>query len=765
MFALLGGFVKNIPAWILISLFFLSTAFAQEEGEVISPENFFEVITEGVATTFTRTERSIRTAPQAVTVITREQIEQSGATNLSEVLRFVPGINSRLTPMGSQVGVRSYGPTPFSERMLFLIDGTPYNSPDKGGYPGHPAYEDFFPLEAIKRIEVIKGPGSSLYGYNAFFGVINIVTDNFIIGDAGTNNAIVKGGSRSTGSGVIRGGGVSGDWKYTYLGKYKGQLGPMIFLLDPAETPGLPNLNLPGGVTIDTGGTDVKSGDIYFKSQYRDLSLSYLYHRDDTGNFTWIKPRGFPAVTRLDGTIIPSFNDAIGCCDTVATEQTLQFFDATYNKKFSNDDRLQVKGFYNRRKGNTCGNCHNLGGNNANVPILEREDEINQRIYGNVQYDLILASHKLLLALIFSLIRPKRTSGFFLEPIRPLTRSRLYAQDEISMADNRVIVTLGVRLDHNEITDNAVSPSASIVALPAEKLVLRALYGRAHRQPTWNDLFAVTPYAPPNLSPNKFTVPGGIPTQLNYYQQQGNPLADTELIDTFEVGMEYDFTKTFSFKIDGFFSWAEDLIEAYDFQSCDPGNPQVQDPTNPLSVACVGRSLPGFLAVTRNLEGQNFDSKGFEIEFRANPSPVFQAIIGYAYQKDDFDLVAPPYTDPFGNTGRTFENAYSPESKITATIDVKPIDAILFNLSLSYWDSYNTRFFASGLICAACTNTDEIGKSYTYANFNAFWTIRPVTLGFTMKNLFDERIQNSHAFRVDSALTGREYFGMLRFDF
>lgn len=764
MFALLGGFVKNIPAWILTSLFFLSTAFAQEE--VISPENFFEVITEGVATTFTRTERSIRTAPQAVTVITREQIEQSGATTLSEVLRFVPGINSRLTPMGSQVGARSFGATPFSERMLFLIDGTPYNSPDKGGYPGHPAYEDFFPLEAIKRIEVIKGPGSSLYGYNAYFGVINIITDNFIIGDAGTNNAIIKGGSRNTGSGVVRGGGVSGDWKYTYLGKYKQQLGPMIFLLDPSETPGFPNLNLSSGAAIDTGGTDVKNGDIYFKSQYRDLSLSYLFHRDDTGSFTWIKPRTLPTITRLDGTTIPSFNEAIGCCDTVPTEQTLQFLDASYNKKFNNNHSLQVKAFYNRRKGNTCGNCHNLGRDNANVPLLEQEDETNQRIYTNVQYDMILASHKIIVGADFQFDKTEKNIGLLPGADPTINTQAAYVQDEISMADNRVIVTLGVRLDHNEITDNAVSPSASIVVLPAEKLVLRALYGRAHRQPTWNDLFAVTPYAPPNLSPNRITVPGGLPgPQLNYYNQQGNPLTDTELIDTFEVGMEYDFTKTFSFKIDGFFSSAEDLIEAYDFQSCDPGNPQVQDPTNPLSVACVGRALPGFLAVTRNLENQNFDSKGFEIEFRANPSPVFQAIIGYAYQKDDFNLVAPPYTDPFGNTGRTFENAYSPESKITATIDVKPIEPVLLNLSLSYWDSYNTRFFASGLNCGACTNIDEIGKSYTYANFNAFWTIRPVTLGFTVKNLFDEKVQNSHAFRVDSAFTGREYFGMLRFDF
>jgi outer membrane receptor protein involved in Fe transport len=759
--------VKKQIIWILALLFFAPMALAQEEEkeQEIRPENFFDVITEGTATTFTRTERAIRTAPQAVTVITREQIEQSGATSLSEVLRFVTGINSRLTPMGSQVGIRSFGSTPFSERVLFLIDGTPYNSPDKGGYPGHPAYEDFFPIEAIKRIEVIKGPGSSLYGYNAFFGVINIITDNFIINGNGTNNVIAKGGSRNTGSGVVRGGGTSGDWKYTYLAKYKQQLGPLIFLKDPSETANLPNLNLPGGVPISTDGTDVKNGDGYFKTQYKDFAVSYLYHRDETGSFAWIKPRGLPQITRPDGTTIPSFQDATVCCETVPTEQTLQFLDGSYNTKFQNNDRLQVKAFYNRRNGNTCGNCHNLGRGNINVPVLEREDETNQRIFLNAQYDLIVASHKIIFGGDFQFDKTDKNIGRLAVVDKNINTQAAFVQDEISMADNKVIVTLGVRLDHNEITDNAVSPNASVVVLPTSKLVFRALYGRSFRQPTWNDLFAITAYATPDLAPNRLTVPGGLPgPQLNFYEQRGNPLVDTEQMDSFEAGVEYDFSKAFSVKVDGFYNQAKNLIEAYDFQSCDPSNPEFQDPNNPLAAACFGRPQPGFLAVTRNLT-QHLDSNGFEVEFRIDPAPIFSAVLGYAYQHDDFSQIDPTFVDSFGNVSRTFEDAYSPVNKITAMIDVKPTNDLLFNLSLDYWDNYNTRFFPSEVTCAACTNTNEIGKSYTYANFNAFWTIQRFTLGLTVKNLFDEKVQTSHAFRVDGSLPGREWFGVFRVDF
>jgi outer membrane receptor protein involved in Fe transport len=762
-------------ALILVSLILTAPlAFAQEEQ--VGVEDIFSLYREGTLTTATKTDRLVRTAPQAVTVITREQIEQSGATSLSEVLRFVPGINARMTPMGSQMGIRSFGPTPFSERVLFLIDGTPYNSPDKGGYPGHPAYEDFFPLEAIKRIEVIKGPGSSLYGYNAFFGVINIITDNFIVGGKGTNNLIAKGGSRSSGTGVARGGTVndSGDWKFTYLGKYKTQVGPMIFLEDPSKTPGLPNLQLStptGIIPLNTDGTDVKNGDVYIKSQFKDLLLSYLFHRDETDSYSWIKPRllagGPPAVP------FPGFDTAVGCCNTVSTEQTLQFFDATFNKQFDDQNRFQAKAFYNRRNGNTCGNCHALGGagGTANILLLEREDETNQRFFVNAQYDWIISSHKIIFGADFQFDKTDKNIGKLDGPFGigiptddSINTQAAYVQDEIRLAPDKVILTLGIRLDHNEITDNAVSPSVSAVFLPTENMVLRFLYGRAHRQPTWNDLFARTSYIPANLFPTRQTVVGD-PVQLQYYEQNGNPNADTEQIDTIEAGLEYDFTKSVSVKFDAFWSRAKDLIEAYDFEDCNPANPN-----RPVQCDAGVRNgvTNGFLAVTQNVD-RNLDSNGFEIEARFDPSPAFSAIVGYAYQNNDFELLNPPFPVIGTARSRTFLDAYSPENKFTAMVNVRPFEPLLFNLSLNYWSSYNTRFFPADATCAACTNTDEIGQPYTYANFNTFYTFpmgnQKLTFGLTVKNLFDEEVQLSHAFRVDSAMTGREYFGMFRFDF
>jgi outer membrane receptor for ferrienterochelin and colicin len=120
-----------------------------------------------------RTKQPIDQAPAAVTVITADQIESSGAVTLLDVLRYVPGLNvfeSNATIAG--VSLRGLSSL-LTNTLLVMIDGRPVNQDVSGGVPW-----TFLPLELlqVKRIEVIRGPGSTLYGANAFNGVINIIT-------------------------------------------------------------------------------------------------------------------------------------------------------------------------------------------------------------------------------------------------------------------------------------------------------------------------------------------------------------------------------------------------------------------------------------------------------------------------------------------------------------------------------------------------------------------------------------------------------------
>src|SRR3990167_9670752 len=120
----------------------------------------------------TRHEAPIGKAPSIVTVITAEEIKNLGYRTFVEILRIVPGFEILKT---GDFGVTS--PTvrglTGSEHMRIMINGHFVNNPFGGG--AFILFDDF-PVENIQRIEIIRGPGSAVYGENAFSATINIIT-------------------------------------------------------------------------------------------------------------------------------------------------------------------------------------------------------------------------------------------------------------------------------------------------------------------------------------------------------------------------------------------------------------------------------------------------------------------------------------------------------------------------------------------------------------------------------------------------------------
>ncbi len=111
-------------------------------------------------------------APSTVTVITAEEMTNMGARTLLDALRLVPGLEVGLditgVPIVSMRGLYTAG----SEKILFMLNGRPVNIALTGG--GTPFFADLS-VTKIERVEIIRGPGSVLYGSNAFSGVINII--------------------------------------------------------------------------------------------------------------------------------------------------------------------------------------------------------------------------------------------------------------------------------------------------------------------------------------------------------------------------------------------------------------------------------------------------------------------------------------------------------------------------------------------------------------------------------------------------------------
>ena len=143
----------------------------QDEGEII--DEFALLQEDAMVESAARHKQEIGMSPSAITVITREDIEASGANGLADLLRLVPGMEVVITsPSFSSVSTRLDW-TFENKNFLVLIDGREANI-ELLGYT-------FFELqpvtiEDIERIEVIRGPGSSLYGANAFVGVVSITT-------------------------------------------------------------------------------------------------------------------------------------------------------------------------------------------------------------------------------------------------------------------------------------------------------------------------------------------------------------------------------------------------------------------------------------------------------------------------------------------------------------------------------------------------------------------------------------------------------------
>ena len=127
-------------------------------------------------TVASKSETSLALAPGIVSVITRSDIQLSGAKTLSDILNLVPGftvgvaLQGQLHPTLYVRGAFSL----FSKDVLMLKDGRRINDAISGG--GWTFTTDY-PVGNIKQVEVIRGPGSALYGANAFAGVVNIITD------------------------------------------------------------------------------------------------------------------------------------------------------------------------------------------------------------------------------------------------------------------------------------------------------------------------------------------------------------------------------------------------------------------------------------------------------------------------------------------------------------------------------------------------------------------------------------------------------------
>jgi outer membrane receptor protein involved in Fe transport len=163
-------------ATIVTFWLFITVANGQEAMEQNGTDMSLEDLVNVKITIASKSEEKISDAPGVISVITQDQLKRFGGTTLGDVLKRVPSFLGTTVYMTDRSVIASRGDQvmPSSSHILLLINGRPIREVLEGGIKSE-VYESF-PVNVIERIEVIRGPGSVLYGSQAFSAVINVVT-------------------------------------------------------------------------------------------------------------------------------------------------------------------------------------------------------------------------------------------------------------------------------------------------------------------------------------------------------------------------------------------------------------------------------------------------------------------------------------------------------------------------------------------------------------------------------------------------------------
>ena len=167
-------------------------------------------------TSVSKKEQTLSNTAAAVYVISKEDIRRSGATNIPDLLRMVPGVEvAQIDASEWAVSIRGFN-SDFSNKVLVLIDGRSIYADSFSG-----VYWDQVrvPVENIERIEVIRGPGGTVWGANAVNGVINIITKS-AADTKGLTMSAGGGSSETTDAFVQHGGDAGSNGAYRVFSRY-----------------------------------------------------------------------------------------------------------------------------------------------------------------------------------------------------------------------------------------------------------------------------------------------------------------------------------------------------------------------------------------------------------------------------------------------------------------------------------------------------------------------------------------------------------------
>ncbi len=412
-----------------------------------------------VVLSVSRLSQPVDEAPAAVTVIDRQMIRDSGAWDLSEVFRLVPGMyvayhSAADYAVDSTVSYHGLADA-YAQRMQVLVDGRSVYSPLFGGI----LWSDIpVALDDIDRIEIIRGPNSASYGANSFMGAINIITRH----SAETQGKFV---SLSTGRGrdeaIARLGGQNGDLTYRLTAGMRNDTGENPKIANPLTTAGRWDENL-----LD----DKKIRLLNFRADQRISSIDEL-------EFQF----GYNGGDRQEGS-------AGGNVIAVNKRADNHFELIKWRRALRNDGELSVQ-FYHATESSFASTLDTSNGNTGNADVIaDRYDlevqhsvslgESTRAVWGgSVRYDKTYA--------------PIWLDGD--TQAKPFHLTRLFGNLEWH-ARHDLVFNLGAMSESNSVTGTDITPRMAVNWHVAPEHTLRLGRSTATRTPTVFELTLAQPY-------------------------------------------------------------------------------------------------------------------------------------------------------------------------------------------------------------------------------------------------------------------------------
>jgi iron complex outermembrane recepter protein len=430
-------------------------------------------------TSVSKTEQTLSRAASAVFVITPDAIRRSGATNIPDLLRMVPGLDvARINANTWAVSARGFNGR-FSNELLVLLDGLSVYTPTFGG-----VFWDVLdlPLNNIERIEVIRGPGGSVWGANAVNGIINIITRKA----SETQGALLVAGDGNVdqGFGIAQYGGRAGkSTDYRVYAKY----------LNQGQFPGLTGVDGADGWRMLRGGF---RSDSVLSPKDTLMLQGDLYSAREGDPFPAFVFTPGPAIQNVELLVNLSGGFLQGVWNHSWSSHSDASLHLSYDKYQRNDQLREGRGTF------SLDFQHNFSGwTRQNIAWGLTYRHSASQSDGSLGVSLVPAGHS---AQLFS----------------------SFIQDEIAIVPDHLFLTIGAKLENNYYTGFATIPGARVAWIPTHRQTLWAAIAETERTPSELDVAL-------RADAGVFPGPGGTPVLLTVF---GNPKLKSEGLIGYEAG-------------------------------------------------------------------------------------------------------------------------------------------------------------------------------------------------------------------------------------